>query len=1039
MKENRRNGRRLAGGVALSLGLLLLVIMFWLLGMLPAVADTAASVYYVGPSGNCGGASPCYAAVQDAVVAASDGDTIRVAQGTYTGTVVLTKSLILEGGWNADFTARDWSTYVTTLDAQRAGSVIRALGFVSPTIEGFVITGGDGSSPHGWGGGIEVYGDTLQGIGTVIIRHNVITDNIACRTGSTQGEGGAIRVGISTAIIEHNTIISNAASLECKGGQGGGLMVGWRGNVELTGNTILSNTAAYTPTSPAEGQGGGVYVYSSGGALRDNEIRGNVAAWGAVGRGGGVYAGGALYGNRILSNTASVNGVGYGGGVYGDYVTVLDDNLVQGNVASQNGDGTGGGVWAWYLARAEGNTIVGNVATRGGGIYYSTYGGRLSLRQNLIARNQATGTSDSPPDGGGGIASAADEVQMVHNDILSNTAQGAGGGVLFTDGGNEGVFLDNRVISNTAFVGGGVAVYTATVGITRNQIVSNVAVAGGGLMVVGTAQPTLDGNVVLSNTAHGIWGAGGGGVLVSVDSGLSVRLTNHIIAHNAAGAGGPGGGVLCLAGNCELINSTIVDNDRGDHKEGVYLVSTGGSHTLINNIIAGHSTGVWLLNGTATLDYNDYYENGTDVSGTTGGLHDRTVPPQFEDRAGMDYHLALTSPLIDEGDGSVAPDHDFEGDPRPRGDEVDIGADEAYPAEVYVSTIVGSDSNLGTKTAPFATVTKGLSEVRTSGTVYVARGNYTECVTVTRSVDLLGGYRETDWSRDIGAYVTTLDAERMGTVITVMAPEGRVLIEGFSITGGEAGFHGMGGGLRAHDTGWLTLRRNTIYGNHAASAGAGLMVDGVDAVIEANRIYDNVAEGVFAPLAQSGVQGVEQGPGAGGGLWIGGPARVVNNLVYSNTSGAGGDGVALFAFCGTIQFWHNTVVDNGGPGGDGVLIRGSDSELYNNLIAGHGTAISGTVQAIWDHNGFYDNDADYAVGLSAGAHDVNGDPRFADRAGHDYHLRAGSAMIDQGLDLGVSVDLDGAPRPAPAGTAPDLGAYEFSVARLYLPLVMKRQ
>jgi len=122
-----------------------------------------------------------------------------------------------------------------------------------------------------------------------------------------------------------------------------------------------------------------------------------------------------------------------------------------------------------------------------------------------------------------------------------------------------------------------------------------------------------------------------------------------------------------------------------------------------------------------------------------------------------------------------------------------------------------------------------------------------------------------------------------------------------------------------------------------------------------------------------------------------------------------------------------------------VLVRGSDSELYNNLIVGHGTGISGTTQATWDYNGFYDNDADYAVGLSAGAHDVNGNPRFADRAGHDYHLRAGSAMLDQGLDLGVSVDLDGAPRPAPAGTAPDLGAYEFSVVRLYLPLVMKRR
>jgi len=781
MKENRRDGRPFAGGLALLLGLLLLVVMFWLLGMLPAVADMAATVRYVGPGGNCGGALPCYAAVQDAVDAASDGDTIRVAQGTYQETIEITKSVVLEGGWNADFTARDWDAYVTTLDAQRAGSVIQVHGLVSPTIEGFVITGGDASAALGWGGGILVQ-STWGSPGLAIIRHNVITDNVACSLSGCQGIGGGLRVYSSRAIIEYNTVISNAARTDVGGnGVGGGIAIG--GNpidALIAHNVILSNTAAYTPTSPADGQGGGVYVYSSGGDLRDNEIRGNVAARGGVGRGGGVYAGGALYGNRILSNTASINGEGYGGGVYALYVADFDDNLVQGNVASQNGDGTGGGVWARYLRQAEGNTIVGNVATRGGGIYYSTYSGRLSLRQNLIARNQATGNNSSPPDGGGGIASAADWLAMIHNDVLSNTAQGAGGGVLLTGGGDKGVFLDNRVISNTAFVGGGMAVYTATVGITRNQIISNVAVAGGGLMVVGTAQPALDGNAVLSNTAHGILGAGGGGVLVSVDSGQSVRLTNHIIAHNAAGAGGPGGGVLCRAGNCELINNTIVDNHRGDHKEGVYLVSTGGSHTLINNIIAGHSTGVVLAAGTATLDHNDYYDNGTDMSGTTWGPHHRTDAPQFEDRAGMDYHLTLTSPLVDEGDGSVAPDHDFEGDPRPRGGGVDIGADEAYPAEVYV-TIVGSDTTgLGTKAAPYASVTKGLREVRTGGTVYVARGNYTECVTVTRSVDLLGGYRETDWSRDIAANPTTLDAQGTGTVVTISAPQAEVLVEGCS-------------------------------------------------------------------------------------------------------------------------------------------------------------------------------------------------------------------------------------------------------------------
>jgi len=653
-----------------------LLIVGW---SLPQAVRAGTGPLFVSPGGSgaaCTQLAPC--ALQTALVQAVDGDTIRVAQGTYHQTVVLNRSVTLEGGWNAAFTDRDWDTHVTTLDAQRAGSVIQVHGTVSPTIEGFVITGGDGSSYLGWGGGIEVYGSVIDGGGTIIIRHNVITDNIACRLNTCQGEGGGIRVGIATATIEHNTIISNVARLSGDGGgRGGGVMIGWMGTATLTGNTIVSNTAAYTPTGFASGKGGGVYVYSSGGTLTDNEIRGKVAAVGGVGYGGGVHVGGALYSNRILSNTASVNGDGIGGGVYAEYVINFEDNTVQGNVASQNGDGTGGGIWGKYFTRAYGNTIVDNVATRGGGIYYTPYLGHLTLRDNLIAHNRASGSRSVPPDGGGGIASAADWIEIVNNRILSNTAGGAGGGVLFI-GGTRYVFQGNQVISNTAMAGGGVGVYTATGSIDDNQVISNLATFGGGVYVWGAAQPTLDSNVVLSNTATG-WFAAGGGVLVNVEPGTVLTLTNHVIARNAAGSGGLGGGVLCWQGDCVLINNTIVDNDRGDHDEGLVLGSDGyttGIYRLFNNIIAGHSTGVLRYAGTATMDYNDTYDNVIDVSGATWGMHHRTQDPQFEDRAGADYHLQPASPLIDHATGGVAPDHDYEGDRRPMGAGYDIGADE---------------------------------------------------------------------------------------------------------------------------------------------------------------------------------------------------------------------------------------------------------------------------------------------------------------------------------------------------------------------------
>jgi hypothetical protein len=118
---------------------------------------------------------------------------------------------------------------------------------------------------------------------------------------------------------------------------------------------------------------------------------------------------------------------------------------------------------------------------------------------------------------------------------------------------------------------------------------------------------------------------------------------------------------------------------------------------------------------------------------------------------------------------------------------------------------------------------------------------------------------------------------------------------------------------------------------------------------------------------------------------------------------------------------------------------GREVTLSNNLIVGHNTGITVVfgMQAAWDYNGFYDNAAAYAPGLTSGTHDVYGDPRFANRAGADYHIGLASAMAGQGMDTGVSSDIDGDPRPAPAGTYPDLGADEVNQHHLYLPLALR--
>jgi hypothetical protein len=69
---------------------------------------------------------------------------------------------------------------------------------------------------------------------------------------------------------------------------------------------------------------------------------------------------------------------------------------------------------------------------------------------------------------------------------------------------------------------------------------------------------------------------------------------------------------------------------------------------------------------------------------------------------------------------------------------------------------------------------------------------------------------------------------------------------------------------------------------------------------------------------------------------------------------------------------------------------------------------------------------------------VNEDPRFFDLDAGDYHLTPSSPARDAGVTIdgwSQPIDRDGIPRPQ--GSAWDIGAYEFVVARPAPPATLK--
>lgn len=86
--------------------------------------DTAKEIGYVEPLGVCGGHTPCYSTIQEAINASGIKTTIRISGGRYFEDVALNhaKDITLQGGWDVSFTAQSSSTTVGSLTVS-AGTV----------------------------------------------------------------------------------------------------------------------------------------------------------------------------------------------------------------------------------------------------------------------------------------------------------------------------------------------------------------------------------------------------------------------------------------------------------------------------------------------------------------------------------------------------------------------------------------------------------------------------------------------------------------------------------------------------------------------------------------------------------------------------------------------------------------------------------------------------------------------------------------------------------------------------------------------------
>lgn len=718
------------------------------------------------------------------------------------------------------------------------------------------------------------------------------------------------------------------------------------GGVFIDGGAATVTNCTITGNSTTTWHGGGIRIRNANPTVTNNTITQNYTKY----RGGGIWvlhASPLIQGNTITWNEALYDG----GGIMvfsdaGDGNLKILDNEITDNTTHSDG----GGLYLSDVCLVQGNHIATNVGT---GLHNNASGS--TIENNTIEGNQGHGTV-----GGSGTTRG--------NTIVGNSGRG-----MHKVGGT----VDGNLISGNQ--GGGISVgadYTDYLvpytGVTNNIIVNNHAASqgGGALVWYCTGEVTLTNNTFAANSADdgsdGIWIGCAGAVTYEgvpfLEEGFKLTFRNCIIRGN--------GNSDAFIYACPYESQEQV---QFDHCDVGTITSEGDCPTpdpenFLDGVVPD-PTPLYVL--TDCIDADPLYA------------------------AAGDYHIQAGSPCVNKATATNAPDHDYDGDPRPWDGGVDIGADEACSRVHNV-----------TADTWHATITEALVAASDNDEIEVYPGTYQENLALSSPVTLKTANSTAATvieAADPGSHVVEVTSsgvtvqgfviqgatgtDRAGIAITGSAATGA------TINGCQLMFNAIGllitGGTSANELIASTIAHNTGCGVRI-SGGANNNTIGGDDAAKRNWIYDNGSHGVHLTGANTAQNWIEEnwigidadetvsgnvGDGVrieeqasnngvgntghgnliagstGAGIRLIGP-YTVSNQIYSNTIGLAVDGVTAAPNAGggiDLQ----AAVDNTTIGGAGAANIISGNALFGIRLTGNATE-KNTIEANWigpDANG----------------------------------------------------------------------------------------